>query len=142
MARQQQIEVIREFTVPVERLSARLPEQENLVTLFAPAKIERLHDGDTERNGVGSARRMRVWPTKPFIETVTGYRENELIEYRITEGSPLRNHIGTMRFTSLGPTRSRLDFVIRFEGKVPFVGPIVRTVLQRGIENGLAKLVL
>jgi uncharacterized protein YndB with AHSA1/START domain len=142
MARQQCIEVVREFPVPVERLFDYLAEHENLAELFAPAKATRLRDGKTERNGVGSARRLRVWPASPFVETVTAYRENELIEYRITEGSPLRNHIGIMHFTSLGLTRSRLDFVIRFEGKIPLVGPIVRIILKHGIENGLAKLVL
>jgi uncharacterized protein YndB with AHSA1/START domain len=142
MARQQCIEVSREFPVPVGRLFAYLAEHENLAKLFAPAKAERLCDGDSQRNGVGSARRLRVWPASPFVETVTAYRENELIEYRITEGSPLRNHVGTLRFTGLGPARARLDFVIRFEGKIPMIGPVVRNVLKHGIENGLTKLAL
>ncbi len=113
-----------------------------MAKLFAPAKVERLRDGDAERNGVGSACRLRVWPASPFIETVTAFRKNELIEYRITEGSPVRNHIGTLRFTSLGRARSRLDYVILFEGKVPLIGPIVGIVLKRSIENGLTKLTL
>lgn len=142
MTAQQRIEVVREFPVPVERLFAYLSEHENLGKLFAPAKTERLHNGYRERNGTGSARRLQVWPASPFIETVTAYRENELIEYRISEGSPLRNHLGTMRFTRLGPARSRLDFVITFEGKVPLVGPFVRVILKHGIESGLEKLKL
>ncbi len=142
MTRLQHIEVVREFPVPVSRLFAHLAEHENLAKLFAPATAERIRDGDEARNGIGSARRLRVWPARSFVETVTAYRENELIEYRITEGSPLRDHFGRLRFTDLGPDRSRLDYTIAFRGTVPGLGPAVRIVLERGIVRGLSTLAL
>ena len=37
--------------------------------------------------------------TAPFEETVTQFEPDELIEYRITKGTPLRDHVGVMRFT-------------------------------------------
>jgi len=72
-----------------------------------------------------------------FVETVTAYRENELIEYRITNGGPLRNHFGQIRFSSLDASRSRVAFDIVFEGRFPGAGPIFRAILNHSIQRGL-----
>ena len=136
---QQRIEIVQEFPIPVSRLFAYLGEHENLATIFAPAKIKRISNGHDARNGVGSAREMRILAGPSFVETVTAYKENELIEYRITRGSPLKNHHGVMRFYEFNGG-SRLHYTITFEGKFPLVGPIVRAALDQGIRRGLKKL--
>lgn len=133
------IEIIKDFPVPVNRLFAYLGEHENLALIFAPAKIRRISDGQGARNGVGSAREMRIGPGPSFVETVTDYKENELIEYRITRGSPLKNHRGVMRFAEI-PGGTRLHYTIEFEGKFPLVAEIVKPVLEQGIRRGLNKL--
>lgn len=137
---QQRIEIEQTFTVPVERLFAYLGEHENLETIFAPAKIKRLSDGNGARNGVGSSREMRLPLAPPFVETVTAYRENELIEYRITRGSPLKNHHGIMRFSPNGQGGSRLHYTIAFEGKLPLVAEVVRAGLEVAVRRGLKNL--
>jgi uncharacterized protein YndB with AHSA1/START domain len=136
----QHVSLAREFAIPVERLFAYFAEHENLARIFAPAKVKRLRDGPVERNGVGSARTVRPGPMPSFVETVTAYRENECIEYRITKGGPLRNHLGRMRFSVLGASASRFEIDIVFEGKFPGAGPIFRFILDRGISRGLADL--
>ncbi|MBI5105380.1 MAG: SRPBCC family protein, partial [Solirubrobacterales bacterium] len=94
----QTVVVDRHFALPPERVFAYLAEHENLEGLFG-AKVKRLNDGtDGTRNGVGSARQMRVLAGPPFVETTTEVVENELIRYRITKGSPLRDHEGVMTF--------------------------------------------
>lgn len=133
------IEIVKDFQIPVERLFAYLGEHENLEAIFAPARIRRLSDGQGARNGVGSAREMRILLAPPFVETVTAYRENELIEYRITRGSPLKNHRGVMRFTAI-PGGTRLHYTIEFEGKLPLVAEVVKPVLEQAIRRGLNKL--
>lgn len=133
------IEIVKDFQIPVERLFAYLGEHENLEAIFAPARIRRLSDGQGARNGVGSAREMRILLAPPFVETVTAYRENELIEYRITRGSPLKNHRGVMRFTAI-PGGTRLHYTIEFEGKLPLVAEVVKPVLERAIRRGLNRL--
>jgi uncharacterized membrane protein len=133
---QQRIEVDQDFAFPVERLFAYLREHENLAPIFA-AKIRRLHDGQSSRNGLGSARELRVSILPPFVETVTGYRENELIEYRITQGSPLKNHLGTMRFSSTPNGGSHLSYTIVFEGRLPFVAELIRPGLEKSVRQGL-----
>lgn len=139
---QQRIEIVKEFAVPVERLFAYLGEHENLEVVFAPAKIKRISDGKDARNGVGSAREMKILVGPAFVETVTAYKENELIEYRITRGSPLKNHHGVMRFYATATGGSRLHYTIVFEGKFPLVGEVLRFVLDQGIRRGLDNLSL
>ena len=132
----QRIEVHQEFALPVERVFAYLSQHENLAAVFG-AKVERVRDGDTSPNGVGSVRRLKVGPTPPFEETVTQYVPNELVEYRITKGGVLRNHLGTMRFSRKG-SGSALDYVIEFGAVVPGLDRIVKVGLERSMRRGLA----
>ena len=91
-----------DYAQPPEQVFGYLAEHENLAEVFG-AKITRLKDGtDGNRNGVGSARELKVGPFPPFEETVTEYVPNELIAYEITKGSPLKGHRGEMRFTAEG----------------------------------------
>ena len=137
---QQKISISRDFKMPVGELYALLAEHENLSKVFAPAKVTRVRDGKDTRNGVGSVRRLKMPVGAPFEETVTAAIENELIEYRITKGSPLKNHLGTMVFTARPDGGSHLDYTIVFEGKLPLIGPIVRSILEKAIGDGLGKL--
>lgn len=131
----QRIQIEQSFALPVERVYAYLAEHENLGPLFG-AKVERVRDGETSRNGVGSVRRLRVGPTPPFEETVTAAIPNELVEYRITKGSPLRNHRGEMRFAPDG-SGSRLTYVIEFGAVVPLLDRVVKAGLERNVRKGL-----
>jgi len=133
------IEIIKDFPIPVNRLFAFLGEHENLGVIFAPAKVRRISDGQGARNGVGSAREMRIGPGPAFVETVTDFKENEFIEYRITRGSPLKNHRGVMRFSAI-PGGTRLHYTIEFEGRFPLVAELVKPVLEQGIRRGLNKI--
>lgn len=132
----QTIEIVQTFSLSQAELFAFLGEQENLGRIFWPAKVTRLRDGDVARNGVGTVRQLRLPGGPPFEETVTAYRENELIEYRITKGSPLKNHHGIMRFYPF-ESGSRLHYTITFEGKVPLVAALVRPLLELAIRRGL-----
>lgn len=127
------------FNAPVERLYAHLAEHENLGSLFG-IKVERLKDGDTERNGEGSVRKLSVFGALPFEETVTLAIPNERIEYRITKGSPLKNHHGRMVFSSTGTGGSHLDYTIDFDAAVPGLAPVVAAGLNRKVGASLAKL--
>ena len=131
----QRIEITQDFALPVERVYAYLAEHENLGPIFG-AKVERLRDGDTARNGVGSVRRLKVGPLPWFEETNTQVVTNELIEYRITKGSVLNDHRGEMRFSPNG-TGSRVDYVIEFAPKVPLTGPLLKKAIEGNVRSGL-----
>jgi uncharacterized protein YndB with AHSA1/START domain len=128
----------KDFDLPPDRVFPYFAEHENLEPMFG-AKITRLSDGnDGSRNGVGSARRLKVGPLPSFEETVTVFEPQEVINYRITRGSPLRRHLGELRFT---PTDSgtRLEWDITFTTPVPGLELLIAEVLRRRVNQGLAK---
>ena len=128
-----------DFSAPPEALFNHLAEHENLGALFN-AKVTRVNDGRTSRNGVGSKRLIKVGPSPAFEETVTEFEPNELIEYRITRGGVLKGHVGIMRFTALPGGGTHLDYRIRIASSIPGVAPVVRAALTRGITKGLSGL--
>ena len=133
----QRVHVVQDFSAPVEQVYAYLARHENLEKVFG-ARIRRVRDGHTTPDGVGSVRELKVSPLLPaFQETVTQAEPNELIEYRITRGSPLKDHVGVMRFARQD-TGTRLDYTIDFESKVPGAGGIISGLLERNVRQGLA----
>ncbi|MCW2498502.1 MAG: Polyketide cyclase / dehydrase and lipid transport [Frankiales bacterium] len=135
MSTPQTVNISHDFALPVERVYAYLAEHEHLGPLFG-ATITRLRDGDTSRNGAGSVRRLKVGPLPAFEETVTEAVDNTRIGYRISKGSPLRNHRGVMEFRPVG-TGCHLDYRIEFDSAVPGLGPLVRLGLERTLRRGL-----
>lgn len=135
----QRVSVQHDFAAPIDRVFAHLAEHENLRPILR-ASIQRLRDGgDGHRNGVGSARRLKVGPLPAFEETVTEFVVDDRIRYRITKGSPLRDHEGTMLFAAHG-TGSQLLWEIEFGAVVPGLDALVKAVLQRNIAAGLRKV--
>ena len=136
----QRIIVDQDFKLPPERVFAYMSEHENLAPLFG-AEITRLRDGtDGTRNGVGSVRQLKVGPAPPFEETVTEVIPDELIRYRITKGSPLRDHEGTMRFTPNPDGGTHLHYEITFRGRVPGLGALIAPGLRRNIAKGVQRV--
>ena len=128
------------FTQPVERVFAFLAEHENLGAIFSPLRVERERDGQTERNGVGSARRLSFFGLMPFVETVAAVVPNERIVYNITKGGPMKDHEGVMAFSTTPSGGSHLDYRIRFASAVPGLAAIVSRAVKRSIVAGLKKV--
>jgi uncharacterized protein YndB with AHSA1/START domain len=124
------------FAKPPELIFDHLAEHENLSAVFG-ASIKRLSDGqDGHRNGVGSVRQLKMGPLAPFEETVTEYVPHDRIAYRITKGSPLRDHLGVMTFA---PDAGGTHFVydIRLGSPVPGLALLVSAALTRSIARSL-----
>jgi uncharacterized protein YndB with AHSA1/START domain len=133
------VHVTQDFSAPPERVYAHLAEHENLGPLFG-TRVERVCDGETERNGVGSCRRLSFNGLLPFEETVTEAVPNERIVYRITKGSPIREHEGVMAFSSTAGGGTHLDYRIKLGSPLPGLTAIVSPVLTRSIGKGLRGL--
>lgn len=128
------------FAKPPAPIFAYLAEHENLAELFG-AKVTRLRDGeDGNRNGVGSVRRLQIGPLPPFEETVTEFRPDERIVYRITKGSPLRGHVGVMTFAPEGEHGTHFHYDIRLASPIPGLAALVRASLTRTVGKGLASV--
>ncbi len=129
------IRVEHTFPQPPAQVFAYLSEHENLQPLLKPIKVSRRNDGDTDRNGVGSARDMRLGPTS-FVETITEVVPNQRIAYTITQGGPMKQHAGLMTFTPDGDG-TRLVYTIDFQTKLPGLGAILKPALANGLRKGL-----
>ncbi len=128
-----------DFDVPVERLYAHLSKHENLKPLLG-LDVERISAGQTDPDGVGSVRKLSAKGMLPFEETVTEAVPNERIEYRVTKGTPLRNHLGVMVFSSTGDGRSHLDYTISFDTAVPGLDRVIAAAVGRTLRRGFPKI--
>ena len=133
------IDIKEEFAFSVEKLFNYIEVHENLEALFFPLKVKTIKAGNINEFGIGSVRSLSLNGIMPFEETVTVYKKNELIEYKITKGSPLKNHYGVMKFYSTDKG-SYLHYNIEFDSDIPFVAAIVKVGLENGIHKGLKKL--
>lgn len=136
----QTVAVQQDFALPVDRVYAFLAEHENLGPLFG-ATITRVRDGDVDRNGVGSVRRLTIGPLPPLEETIVEAVPDQLIRYRITSGgSPIRDHEGVMRFTAKPGGGTTLDYRITLGSRVPLADRVVKAGLTRNIRRGLKQV--
>lgn len=138
----QVISLTKHFNAPVNVIFAALSDHERFGDMLS-ANIKRVVDSQTDNvNGLGSVRLIRIapGPIPGFEETITGFEPNSLIEYRITKGGPLRNHLGTMRFSDENG-KTRLDYRIEFEPKyaVPLLGGLIKHGLSFALSRGLDK---
>lgn len=139
MATPQRVHVVHTFTSDPATVFAKLSEHENLGPVFG-AKIRRVRDGDTSRNGVGSTRSLKIGPLPAFHETTTVAEAPTLIEYKITQGSPLKGHWGRQILTPTADGGTQLDYTIGFDVPIPGAAGVVGKVLQVAISKGLPKL--
>ena len=128
----------RDFDQPPAEVFEFFAEHENLEGMLG-AKITRVCDGtDGNRNGVGSVRKIKVGPSRPFEETMTAYEPNERLAYRITKGSPLNGHDGEINFTPNG-TGTHVNWRITFGTKVPGLDHLIAIGLKRTMTKGMAE---
>jgi uncharacterized protein YndB with AHSA1/START domain len=132
---QQVVQINVDFPAPVTTVFAFFGDHEKM-SMILGAKVKRIKDGEDSPNGKGSVRRFYL--LLPIEETVTAYKENELIEYTISNNMPLKNHKGTMKFSEQGGITS-LDYNIVFESKIPLTGGFIRKALELVILRGCKK---
>ena len=135
------VDIDHKFRSSAAQVFAYLAEHENLATVFG-ARVTRLRDGgDGVRNGVGSARRVKVGLLPAFEESVTEFRPDQLIRYRMSHntlvGSVVSDHEGVMRFSVAPGGGTRLQYVIVFHARIPGVAPVAARVLERRISAAL-----
>lgn len=132
------VEVAQEYGQPVEKVFQKLADHNQLGRILG-IPVKRVVDGKAEVNGVGSVRRMGLWPVT-VEETVVAVVPNQSIDYRISKGgAPLKNHSGGLTFSKTA-TGSRVVWKISFDSSLPIVGPVVQQVLTQGLRLGLKRI--
>ncbi|MCW2825585.1 MAG: hypothetical protein JWQ91_2502 [Aeromicrobium sp.] len=139
MTTPQRVHVTHTFTSDPATVFEKLSEHENLGPVFG-AKITRVSDGATSRNGVGSTRALKIGPLPAFHETTTVAEPHTLIEYAISKGSPLKGHWGRQVLTPTANGGTALDYTIGFDAPIPGVAGLVGKILQTSISKGIGKL--
>lgn len=128
------------FAAPRERVFAWFSQHENLGQLF-PGRTRRIREGrdPAQPNGLDSVREVRVGPVR-LEETITRYDPPSFIEYRVTRGWPLRNHLGRLRFDEVSGG-TRLEYTIEFDSRLPFTGSVVAGSLCRSWRRGVQRTI-
>jgi uncharacterized membrane protein len=134
----QEIKVNQEFDAPIDEVWEAFNDHVNFGKIMGQKVVRIIDSTDPNNiNGVGSVRSMTL-PTGPFEETIVKSEKPNLIEYKISKGTPLHYHYGRMQFTSLPNGRAAIKYTIELGSKYPLVGLIVKTALAKGIASGLA----
>jgi len=135
----QYIDIMQVFKAPVETVFTELTDHEKFGKLLK-ADIKRIVDGEGGYiNGLGSVRKITPLPLAGFEETVITFEPNQVMEYVISKGSPLKNHKGRMEFSKVDGS-TRLRYTIEFESKLPFIGGLLKAAVEMPIKKGLSSL--
>ncbi|MDX1754555.1 MAG: SRPBCC family protein [Marinobacter sp.] len=133
------IEIEETFDVPRNKVFALFADHDRFGKLLgAPAK--RIKDStQADPNGLGSVRKIGIGPIG-LEETVVGFEPDSLIEYTITSKSPLKNHMGRIRFEDTEDGKTRVNYTITFDDIVPFTGKVIQAALEQGIRKGIKRV--
>lgn len=131
------VDVAQQYAAPVESVFRALSDHNRLGRVLG-IPVKRVADGQGDVNGVGSVRRMGLWPVA-IEETVMAVVPNASIDYRISKGgAPLRNHHGALSFSKT-PRGSQVTWQIAFDAP-PVIGAVVQQVLTQGLRLGLKRV--
>lgn len=134
----EKLHVKQSFNAPIKEIFDFFTDHENIGELF-PGETVRIKKSTNANNpnGLGSVRRITVFPIT-IEETITEFIPNKLIEYRISNDAPIRNHLGKMEFSEHNE-KTILDYSIEFESKVPYLGKLVKLALEEALIFGLKR---
>jgi catechol 2,3-dioxygenase-like lactoylglutathione lyase family enzyme/uncharacterized protein YndB with AHSA1/START domain len=104
---------------------------------FSPVSVVR--DGDPERNGYGSERRMQGPPgVGVVVEQVIATHAPDSVRYRTIRGSPFVCHQGEIRLAGK-ENATDLNWTIRFRSRIPGLGWLFRRVLASRLNAMLTR---
>ncbi|WP_111497561.1 MULTISPECIES: SRPBCC family protein [Marinobacter] len=132
------IEIQEQYDLPRERVF-KLFADHNRIGGILGAPVKRIKDSDqADPNGLGSVRKVGIGPIG-LEETIIAFEPDSLIEYTVTSISPIRNHLGRLRFDDLNG-QTVVNYTIRFDDLVPFSGRVISAGLEQAIRRGMKKV--
>lgn len=133
----QTITINQAFDAPLKQVFSTLSDHEKFGKICG-IKMTRIVDGAEFLNGLGSVREIKIGALPAFQETITKFIDNERIEYKITQGSPIKNHIGVLIFSEV-KGKTQLLYTIQLESKIPLTTFLIKSALSYGIKSGLKR---
>lgn len=121
-----------QIAAPVATVFAAFADHETFGKLW-PGRTRRIREGTDHPNGKGSVRHVRSGLVS-LEETTTVYQPPELLEYRITRGTPLRDHYGRLQFRSTA-TGTDVDYEIYFRCPIPWLGTVIARQLEQSFHS-------
>jgi len=133
------VHMTQEFNAPIEVIFDYLSDHNNFGQLLG-ANITRIKDSSGENpNGLGSVRSIKLG-VELLQETIVTFDAPRVIEYKISNNVPVNYHLGRLEFTSLGDTKTLLNYSIELESKFSFLDPLLLFGIESTIKRGLKKL--
>lgn len=121
-----------EFAAPRAQVFAAFADHARFGRIMG-GRFTRIRPGDdpAQPDGRGSVRELRgLGPV--FEETITRFEPPDRIEYTVSRGGPVRDHLGSIRFSDAPGGGTRVDYSIRFAPRIPFTGALIAAILRRG----------
>ncbi len=137
---QQQVKFDQFIAAPREKVFAYFADHEKFGRIFGGG-VRRIKDAPNSQdvNGLGSVRSIKA-PGGMIEETISRYEPHSLIEYTVTKGGPIKNHLGHIEFHVVeGGTQ--VLYTISFDPKIPFTGGLIAGVICAGFHRGIDKAV-
>jgi catechol 2,3-dioxygenase-like lactoylglutathione lyase family enzyme/uncharacterized protein YndB with AHSA1/START domain len=104
---------------------------------FSPVRV--IRQGDLERNGYGSERRMQGPPgIGTVVEQVVASQAPNRLRYRVTQGSPFVCHQGEISLVKK-EQGTELNWTIRFRPRIPGTGWLLQRVLSSKLNHMLER---
>ena len=137
----QRIEIEQSFNAPIETIFNILTDHESFGNVISTVVKRVVDSSETNKNGVGSIRRISAFPFPSFEETVITFKPNQIMEYKVSKGSPIKNHKGRMEFSEESG-KTRLYYTIEFDPKFFFVpfGAFLKGAVDKPIRKGIKRL--
>ena len=128
------------FAAPRAKVFAWFGDHEKLARVWG-GRFRRIRDATEGKNpnGLGSVREVRLGIAK-FEETIVKFQAPTVIEYAVTRGSPIKNHLGRLVFAD-ADSGTKLDYTISFDPKLPFTGWLIARILSGQWRNGVQRAV-
>jgi uncharacterized protein YndB with AHSA1/START domain len=128
------------FAAPRPKVFGWFADHENLRCVWG-GRFRRIKDATDGKNpnGLGSVREIRLGFSS-FEETIVKFQPPTVIEYTVSRGGPIKNHLGRMLFSD-ADSGTKLDYTISFDPKIPFTGWLIARVLSGQWRTGVQRAV-
>jgi len=133
------IDIQETFNLPRNRVFALFADHNRFGEMLR-APIRRIRDShQADPNGTGSVRKIGIGPLA-LKETIVAFEQDTLIEYAITSLSPVRNHLGRIRFGDAADGQTRVHYTITFDDILPGSGKVLSIALEQGLKRGMQRV--